>query len=73
MDAEKKPRRIRFISGRPDLVDAQVNELLDEYVVGSVNYATTSEGVIVTCYLVHSSELRKMQIANVALPTNQRH
>ena len=64
MDVERKPHKIRFISGPPALVDAQVNELLEEYVVAAVNYASTTEGVIVTCYLVLQSEVRKMAIAS---------
>jgi hypothetical protein len=63
LSVDKKPRKIRFISGRPELVDGQVNELLDEYAVVAVNYATTADGVIVTCYLVHKSEVRMAQLA----------
>lgn len=73
MDVEKKPRKIRFISGRPELVDAQVNELLGEYGIASINFATTSEGVIVTVYLILASEVRMLQIANPGLPPGRGH
>lgn len=73
MALEKKPRKIRLISGPPALVDAQVNELLDQYGLASINYATTSEGVIVTAYLILASEIRMMQIASGVAPGGQRH
>jgi hypothetical protein len=63
MEPEKKPRKIRFISGPPAVVDAQVNDLIPEYGIASINFATTSEGVIVTLYLIHTSVLGQMQIA----------
>jgi hypothetical protein len=63
MDPEKKPRKVRFISGPPALVDAQVNDLIPEYGIASINFATTSEGVIVTLYLIHASVIGQMQIA----------
>lgn len=72
MDPEKKPRKIRLISGPPALVDAQVNELLGEYGIASINFATTNEGVIVTAYLILASEIRMMQIANGVAPANLR-
>jgi hypothetical protein len=72
MEPEKKPRKVRFISGRPELVDAQVNEMLGEYAIASINFATTSEGVIVTCYLILASEVRMMQIAQGVANGGQR-
>lgn len=72
MEPENKPRKIRLISGRPELVDAQVNELLGEYGIASINFATTSEGVIVTCYLILASEIRMMQIASGVVNGGQR-
>lgn len=63
MEVENKPRKIRFISGPPAVVDAQVNELLGEYGIASINFATTNEGVVVTVYLILASEIRMMQIA----------
>ncbi len=63
MEPENKPRKVRFISGPPALVDAQVNDLIPEYGIASINFATTSEGVIVTLYLIHSSLVGQMQIA----------
>jgi hypothetical protein len=64
MEFDRKPRKIRLISGPPAMVDAQVNEMLEQYSIVSINYATTSEGVIVTAYLILSSEIRMMQIAS---------
>lgn len=64
MNPENKPRKVRFISGPPAVVDALVNEMIPEYGIASINFATTSEGVIVTLYLIHSSVIGQMQIAN---------
>ena len=72
MEPEIKKRKIRLISGRPDLVDAQVNELLGEYAIASINFATTGEGVIVTMYLILASEVRMMQIAQGVANGGQR-
>jgi len=72
MGPENTKRKIRLISGRPEVVDAQVNELLGEYGIVSINYATTSEGVIVTAYLILASEIRMMQIANGVAQVPQR-
>jgi hypothetical protein len=63
MEIETKPRKVRFISGPPALVDAQVNEMLEQYAIVSINFSTTSEGVIVTAYLILQTEIRMMQIA----------
>ena len=73
MELENKPRKIRLISGPPALVDAQVNELLDQYGLASINYATTSEGVIVTAYLILASEIRMMQISQGIMQHGQRN
>ena len=72
MDPEQKPRKVRFISGPPALVDAQVNDLIPEYAIASINFATTSEGVIVTVYLILASEVRMMQIAQGVANGGQR-
>jgi len=63
MEPENKPRKVRFISGKPALVDAEVNDLIPEYGIASINFSTTSEGVIITLYLIHTSVLGQMQIA----------
>ena len=73
MEPEKKPRKSRLICGPPELVDLQVNDLLDEYGLVSLNYATTSHGVVVTAYLVLASEIRMMQIASGVANSGQRH
>jgi hypothetical protein len=72
MEPEKKPRKVRFISGPPALVDAQVNDLIPEYGIVSINFATTGEGVIVTLYLIHTSVLGQMQIASGVANGGQR-
>lgn len=71
METESKPRKIRIISGAPALVDAQVNEMLDQYTIQAVNYATCGDRVIVTCFLVHNSEMRKAALMQ-PMGTNQR-
>lgn len=72
MDIGPKPLKIRLISGPPHLVDAQVNELLGEYAIVSLNFAAPTEGVVVTAYLVLQSELRMMQIASAGPVPNGR-
>lgn len=62
MEHEQKQRKIRIFSGEPAIVEGQVNELLDDYAIQSVNFASCGERVIVTVFLVLQSEVRKMAL-----------
>jgi hypothetical protein len=64
MEPERSKRKIRLISGPAATVDAQVNELLDEYVLVTLHYAAVGDQMAVTAYLILQSEVRKMQLAN---------
>jgi hypothetical protein len=64
MEPENKKRKMRLISGRPELVDAQVNELLDTYSLMTLSYSVVGDHVEVTAWLILQSEVRMMQLAN---------
>jgi hypothetical protein len=72
VEPETKMKKIRLISGRPEIVDHQVNQMLDHYAISQVNFAVVANDVIVTIFLILQSEVRQAQIGNLALPPNGR-
>jgi hypothetical protein len=64
MDPERSKRKIRLLSGKPAVVDDQINQLLDEYMLMTLHYAAVGDHMEVTAYLILQSEFRKMQLAN---------
>lgn len=63
MELETKARRVRIVSGDPARVEAEINELLDNYAPLVWNVQPSPGGALVTCILVHESEVRKAQLA----------
>ena len=59
---EQAPK-VRIVSGKPATVEHDVNELLEHYTPLVWNIQSDWEGVIVTCIMVHESEVRKAQLA----------
>lgn len=73
LDIEVKKRKLRLISGSAETVDSQVNELLDDYTAISFVYNAVGDRLVVTAYLVLTSEIRKMQLANIMPPNSRPH
>ena len=63
MDTEIKPKRLRIVSGRFDLVEDELNRLLDHYVAQSFTFSPIKDEMHVTVVLMHESVVRMMQIA----------
>jgi hypothetical protein len=63
-----KPPTTRILSGNPLKVEAELNALDDEYVVIETNFAVVKDELTLTLILIHQSELRKMRLANLAVP-----
>lgn len=61
-------KKIRILCGSPGSVEADVNPLLQEYVPIVWNIQPGKDGPMVSCILVHASEVRKAQIAMAGLP-----
>jgi hypothetical protein len=60
-------QKIRIISGGPDEVEYQVNQLLGDYVPIVWNIQPGTDGPLVTCILIAQSEMRKAQILAAAV------
>jgi hypothetical protein len=63
MEVEGKAPKVRILSGSPAKVEAEVNLLLGSYVPTVWNIQPGADGPLVSCILVHESEIRKAQLA----------
>jgi hypothetical protein len=63
MEFEKKPRRLRIVTGTVAEVEEQLNQLLDSYLATQYNYAVVGDELRVTVVLLHESVVRMHQIA----------
>lgn len=55
--------RLRIVSGEPDAVEAQLNELMGRYAAVQWNWLVINNRPWVNVVLLHESVLRMMQIA----------
>ena len=62
INIERKPRRLRIISGTVAEVEEQLNRVLDDYVTIMWNWATVGAELRCTVVLMHQSEMRKAQL-----------
>lgn len=58
-----QPKKIRLICGPPELVEHEINEALNEYVLSSINFAVVGDKLTVTAIMTHQAEVRKAMIA----------
>jgi hypothetical protein len=63
-----KPDRIKIVSGHPGWVEEQLNLLYDDYSIVSQNFAVVGDTIIITCLMVHQSEIRKGALAAATIP-----
>lgn len=63
---------LRLIYGRPEVVEAWIEQHKTQYIVSSLFYYVTDNqlGVAATC--IHQREIRKQQLAMLNMPPNQR-
>jgi len=57
--------RVRIVSGEAAVVEHVVNALLDTYSPALWDISAAGELIVVTCVLVHQSEIRKQQLAQM--------
>jgi hypothetical protein len=57
-------KRIRILSGRPAMVELELDMLLDEYAVAVWAITEAADGVTVTAVLVSQAEMRKAALLN---------
>lgn len=57
------PPALRLIHGKPELVEAQVNALLEDYTALSYSFMVVGAELHAAAILVHSREIRKAQLA----------
>jgi hypothetical protein len=62
INIERKPRRLRMISGSVAEVEEQLNRLLDDYIATTFNFAVVGTEIRITVLLMHQSEMRKAQL-----------
>lgn len=62
MELETKPRKLRIISGSVEEVELQLNVLLKDYALTSMNFAVVDNKLIMTVILILASEIRMQQL-----------
>jgi hypothetical protein len=62
MDAEAKPRKLRIITGTVEEVEFQLNQLLKDYALSTLNFAVVENKLRMTAILILASELRMQQL-----------
>jgi hypothetical protein len=67
MEIEKKPLRVRVISGTVAEMEEQLNRLLEHYMAIQWNYAVVKDELRMTVVLFHESVIRMQQIAQAGL------
>lgn len=70
MDKLLPPQKIRILSDAPELVEVQLNELCVDYAPIVWNVGPVGDRIVVTVVLLHESEIRKGQLAQVGMPAN---
>lgn len=63
MDPLKKPRQVRIVTGPCANVEVELELIGDEYAIQSLSISVVGLEVHATAVLIHSSMIRKMQIA----------
>jgi hypothetical protein len=63
VEIDKKPRRLRIVSGPVHEIEEQLNLLLDKYTATQFAYSVVGNEVHMTVVMLHESVLRMMQIA----------
>lgn len=64
MADQQRMMKIRIVSGKPEAVEAVVNQLVENYAPQVFNVQPGPEGPLVTVILVHQDEIRKAALAN---------
>ena len=67
MDDETVRRKIRIVSGGPAKAEAELNQLMGEYLPQVFNVQPGPDGPLVTVILLHESEVRKAQLAQARM------
>ena len=67
IDPERRPRRLRILSGTVEELELQLNTVLDEYMALVWNFQVVGERIHGTVVMVHASEIRKQQLAQGAV------
>lgn len=62
--------RLRIVSGRAEVVEAELNVLMFDYTPAHWAFSTVGDHMELTVVLIHDSEVRKQQL--VAVPVNGR-
>lgn len=63
-----KPPKVRILSGEPLKVEAELNQLADDYTIVAQWCFPSGSDHRITFLLIHQSEIRKQQLANAAMP-----
>jgi hypothetical protein len=58
-------RAIRIITGKPEVVEAEINAIIDEYTPQSFTYSVVKDELLVSAILVNKSEARKAHLATI--------
>lgn len=61
-------RGLRFVYGRPEVVEAEIDRLKNDYVVTGFYYYVVSDHLEVCAQLVHQREIKKAQLGAIAMP-----
>lgn len=62
-------RGLRFIYGRPEMVETMIDRLKDSYAVTGFYYYVVGDHLEVCAQLVHQREIRKARFASATMPT----
>lgn len=62
INPERKPRRLRIVSGTVYEIEEQMNRMLDEYVTVMWNWTVVGAELRVSVVLMHQREVRKAQL-----------
>lgn len=66
MEPNVKAPVFRILSGPPAKVEAEVNLLSSHYSMTTYFFAVVKDEIIVTCFMLHESEIEKMRREQLA-------
>ncbi len=67
IEGGKQAPSFRAIYGKPEVVEHQVNQLMEEYTVLSYNWAVVKDELILSALLVHNRLILRLQLAQTRM------
>jgi hypothetical protein len=62
-----KPRVLRVLHGKPELVEEEVNRLTEDYTVLQYHFFVIHDELVMAALLIATSEIRKAQLAQARM------